>query len=75
MYYVSSLGYDLPPEFKTLKDARKFIRECILEDKERSHQKLSVIKHDNYLWELRIGSRQGYNIYSTYRIIKEIWVR
>jgi len=70
MYYLHALGYELPPSFRTLKEARAAMKQNIKDDIKRSSYSLHLVNHNKDHKELKIGSAQGIHTYSEYWIEK-----
>ena len=70
MFILHALGYEMPPQFETLKEARAAMAENIREDQHFTCHKLSCIKHDKNHKELKIGGRQSITTFSEYWIEK-----
>ena len=70
MYILHALGYEMPPQFRTLNEARQAMAKNIREDRHFTCHKLSCIKHSNNHKELKIGGRQSITTFSEYWIEK-----
>ncbi len=67
-YRLNSMGYDLPADYDTIKEARAVMRKCVAEDVSSYPGRLAKVVHDKDSIELKIGSKQGVNTYSYYTI-------
>jgi hypothetical protein len=68
MWILHALGYEMPPQFKTRKEARIAMRDNIREDVKCSSLRLCQVNHSKDHKELKIGSSQGVHTYSEYWI-------
>jgi hypothetical protein len=60
-------------EYVTKGAAQKAMREIIRESAaacRRSHKRCSIIKHPTH-YEIKIGGRQGYHLWQSYRVRKD----
>jgi hypothetical protein len=67
-YLLHALGYEYPPSFASMKDAKQAMLKNVAKDRKLSHYKLVQIRHSPKHIELRIGSVQGIHTYSEYWI-------
>ena len=67
-YVLHALGYEMPPIFDSLLEARSAMADEIVSDIDISNNKLVKIRHDKDHYELKIGSRQSLSTFSEYWI-------
>ena len=67
-YRLNSLGYDCPPDFDTIGEARAELKANVQYDLDNAPYKLARVNHDRDSIELKIGSKQGVHTYSYYTI-------
>lgn len=71
-YIIDDLNCRHTVTFSTLKSARKYVQDCIKEDKtDHPSLELCKVKHNPNHYELKVGSKQGINTYSEYIISED----
>ena len=69
-YALCALGYECPPVFDTLIEAKRVMADNVKADRVMSSNKLVAIRHSPIHIELKIGCQQSVHTWSEYWIVE-----